>query len=319
MCMEVLDDWEAEKPTFHYAMNDRVSGVKATVKKCKPLEFYRSLYADDGAFLLTSRAQVENAEPVIFRVLKAFGLTMHVGRIVNGVEKASKTEAVFFPSARDTELPDPLNTANISVDGGFISFSQSFKYLGSIIASNLSDLEECEARISAASKAFGALRAQFFEARGVELRAKRGAYEGIVANILLYGSETWALTQEMRTRIRSFHRRCVRIMCGITIMEMLERNIHHTALEKKLNVKNILNVLRTRRLQWAGHVYRMPETRLPRRFLTSWVPHSRPVGRPYFTYGHGLECDLKEAGLNKKGWGKLAMDRVSWRALSKGT
>ena len=89
-------------------------------------------------------------------------------------------------------------------------------------------------------------------------------------------------------------------------------------MEKKLKVKNIWNVLRTRRLQWAGHVYRMPETRLPRRFISSWVPNSRPVGRPYFTYGHGLESDLKEVGLHKKGWGKYALDRMGWRALAKG-
>lgn len=79
----------------------------------------------------------------------------------------------------------------------------SSKFLGSIISSGLFDLEKCEALILAVSQPFGALRSQFFGALGVELRGKRGAFEGIVVNLLHYGSETWALTQDMRTRIRS--------------------------------------------------------------------------------------------------------------------
>ena len=130
---------------------------------------------------------------------------MHVGR--GG--KASKTECVFFPSARDTRIADPANTADIEVDGGGVSFTDHFKYLGSIIASDLSDSTEMDALISAAAKVFGALRPSFFSQKGVEPRAKKAAYEAVVLNLLLYGCETWAITQHMQKRLQSFHHRCL--------------------------------------------------------------------------------------------------------------
>ena len=72
-----------------------------------------------------------------------------------------------------------------------------------------------------------------------------------------------------------------------------------------------------RKLRWAGHLGRMPMTRLPRQFLTSWVNHPRPHGRPQYTYGHSLSKSLKRAGIPSvfKEWSQLAQDRANWRKL----
>ena len=72
-----------------------------------------------------------------------------------------------------------------------------------------------------------------------------------------------------------------------------------------------------RKLRWAGHLARMPMTRLPRQFLTSWVNHPRPHGRPQYTYGHSLSKSLKRAGISSafKEWSQLAQDRSNWRKL----
>ena len=64
----------------------------------------------------------------IFNHLRKFGLLMHVGR--GGT--ASKTEAMYFPSPRRRYTDE--NTSNFPVDDtGSISFTESFRYLGSII------------------------------------------------------------------------------------------------------------------------------------------------------------------------------------------
>ena len=152
-------------------MDDIIMGRKANAKKYSKFDLYRSLYADDGAFLLTSRTDTEGAVPLIFSILKAFGLTMHVGR--NG--NRAKTEAVFYPSAEKAKNPDPSDVADIEVDGGLVSFTDKFKYLGCFICNNLKDEAECDARISAASRAFGALKQQIFNARGIQTRAKKHA------------------------------------------------------------------------------------------------------------------------------------------------
>ena len=43
-----------------------------------------------------------------------------------------------------------------------------------------------------------------------------------------------------------------------------------------------------RQLRWLGHVARMDFGRLPRRMLSAWVPHQRPVGATRLTYGRAM-------------------------------
>jgi len=98
MCIEVLDSrWTAEKPSFLYKMDGVMNGRKANEKGGTRMEFFKSMYADDGAFVNTSRWDVDHSLPLIFNTLKEFSLTMHVGR----GDKRGKTEAVFFPCAAD--------------------------------------------------------------------------------------------------------------------------------------------------------------------------------------------------------------------------
>lgn len=60
---------------------------------------------------------------------------------------------------------------------------------------------------------------------------------------------------------------------------------------------------------------RMKWSRLPRRFLTSWVRNKRPVGRPQFHYGHGLVKDLRAAKIRYSDWHIEALDWVEWRRM----
>ena len=84
---------------------------------------------------------------------------------------------------------------------------------------------------------------------------------------------------------------------------------------KVLKLRSIETYVRRRQLQWAGHVARMPPTRLPRMFLTSWCAHPRPQRRPDFTYGEGLAAALEYAGIEQEGWMEVARDRAVWKQL----
>jgi hypothetical protein len=92
--------------------------------------------------------------------------------------------------------------------------------------------------LSAASKAFGALKTQLFGVRHICTRAKTHAYEALVLSLLFYGSECWILSAAMRDKILKFHRRCIRLMCGVTLDSMRSKNIHHTDLEKRLRISD---------------------------------------------------------------------------------
>ena len=60
-----------------------------------------------------------------------------------------------------------------------------------------------------AEAAFASLRVQLFGCNAVKLVYKKSAYEGLVLGLLLYGSESWSLTQELKRRLQTFHNRCV--------------------------------------------------------------------------------------------------------------
>jgi hypothetical protein len=57
-------------------------------------------------------------------------------------------------------------------------------------------------------------------------------------------------------------------------------------------------------------------SRLLRLFFSSGVDHKRLQQRPQFTYGHGLERDLSNAGVDMKNWGSLAMNHNLWHAIT---
>ena len=84
---------------------------------------------------------------------------------------------------------------------------------------------------------------------------------------------------------------------------------------KQLGVDAIDFYVARRQLGWAGHVRRMDFDRLPRRMLSSWVPHKRPLGAPRMTYGRSLGKALDVFDLDHSKWHELAADRCAWRAM----
>jgi hypothetical protein len=82
-------------------------------------------------------------------------------------------------------------------------------------------------------------------------------------------------------------------MCRVTLAHTHRHRIRTTTLLDRVRIKPLTYYYRNRILRWAGHVARMPMTRIPRKFLTGWVANPRPLGRPYMTWGHTLKKALK--------------------------
>ena len=55
--------------------------------------------------------------------------------------------------------------------------------------------------------------------------------------------------------------------------------------------------------------------RLPRRMLSSWVPHNRPPGEPRMTFARSIGKALDVYDLDRAKWPELAADRSAWRTL----
>ena len=101
-------------------------------------------------------------------------------------------------------------------------------------------------------------------------------------------------------------------MCRISTWHTQAHRIRTVHVLQRLGLRSVRTYVTRRQLQWAGHVARMEEDRLPRRFLTSWCGRVRPVRRPELAYGAGLTAALVCAGGRVKDWMDLAQDRVTW-------
>jgi hypothetical protein len=59
---------------------------------------------------------------------------------------------------------------------------------------------------------------------------------------------------------------------------------------------NIIRVIKSRRLRWAGHVARMGERRGAYRAIVGKPEGRRPLGRPRRRWEDNIKMDLREVG-----------------------
>jgi hypothetical protein len=78
---------------------------------------------------------------------------------------------------------------------------------------------------------------------------------------------------------------------------------------------NIIRVIKSRRLRWAGHVARMGERRGAYRALVGKPEGRRPFERPRHTWEDNIKMDLREVGCGGADRIDMAQDRKRWRAL----
>ena len=78
---------------------------------------------------------------------------------------------------------------------------------------------------------------------------------------------------------------------------------------------NIVRVIKSRIMRWAGHVVRMGEERAVYRVLVGKPEGKRPLGRPRRRWGDNIRMDLQDVGCGYMDWIGLAQDRNRWRTL----
>jgi hypothetical protein len=71
----------------------------------------------------------------------------------------------------------------------------------------------------------------------------------------------------------------------------------------------LLDDVKTKQLQWDGHVQRMEEGRLPKWVLEWRLSERRKRGRPKLTWAEGIRGMMGEKGLQEEDW----TDRNTWR------
>ena len=104
----------------------------------------------------------------------------------------------------------------------------------------------------------------------------------LILPVVLYGCETWSLTLREERRQRVFENRVLRRIFGLERDGVTGewRKLHNEELNDLYFSHNIVRLIKSRRLRWAGHVARMGQWRGVYRVLVGNPEGKRPLGRP---------------------------------------
>jgi hypothetical protein len=78
---------------------------------------------------------------------------------------------------------------------------------------------------------------------------------------------------------------------------------------------NVIRVIESRRMRWAGHVAHKGEMRNAYNILVGKSEGKTPLGRARHRCDDNIRMDLKEMGWGGVKWMHLAQDRYQWRAV----
>ena len=101
----------------------------------------------------------------------------------------------------------------------------------------------------------------------------------VACSAMLHGRETWVPTEPELRQLRHNARAMTRWICGIKDRD----ETSSASLLQKLDIEDIMSVVRCRRLRWYGHIQRA--TSCIKSITTFLIPGSRKKGRPPGRHG----------------------------------
>ena len=128
---------------------------------------------------------------------------------------------------------------------------------------------------------------------------------------------TWSLILREERRLRVSENRVLRRIFGPRREEVTGEwsKLHNVELNDLYSSPNIVRVIKSRRMRWAGDVARVEEGRGVYRVLVGQPEEKRPLGRPRRRWEDNIKMDLQEVGCGFMDWIEVPQDRDRFRAL----
>jgi hypothetical protein len=135
----------------------------------------------------------------------------------------------------------------------------------------------------------------------------------LIRPVLLYGNETWVFTNRKENQLLVFERKVLQTICVPKIENGFYRRRYNHELDKEFDNPNALNVTKTSRLCYAGHMIKISED-LPQKALFRAKPNGRRnQRRPKSRWADGLNSNNLAVGV--RDWTHCAQDRQTWKDL----
>ena len=136
-------------------------------------------------------------------------------------------------------------------------------------------------------------------------------YRTIILPVVLYGCETWSLILREERWLKVIENRVLRSVFGLKRDEVTGEWKNYIM----YSLPNIVRVVKSRRMRWAGHVARMGEGIVVYRVLVGKPEGKRLLGRPRRRWEDNIKMDLQDVWRGCGDRMELAQDRDRWRAL----
>ena len=241
-------------------------------------------FADDIALLSEQINQAQDLLTSIETTAAQIGLEMN----------AKKTKVMAYNHSDEVKV--------MARDGTQLEVVQDFKYLGSWIDSTEKDVK---IRKAEAWRALNKLNKIWKSnlSRGIKISLLSSAVE----SVLLYGSETWTLTENLSRQLDGCYTRMLRAALNIHWSQHLTNEQLYGSLPK-ISVK-----IRRRRLKFAGHCRRRDGEVTAN--LVLWTPThgQRKQGRPALTY---IDLLTKDTGIPADELSNCMRDRRVWQSIT---
>lgn len=230
--------------------------------------------------------------------------------MINEVAIESKKVGLSL-NASKTKIITNGNKKQVIVGTNVIEYVNDYVYLGQMVSFQKCTSNEVQRRIAIAWKRYWSLK-EIMKNQEVDINIKKKLYEVTILPSLSYGCQCWSLKKEDESKLAICQRKMERSMLGIKLKD----KIRNKKIRKKTKLRDVVEVIRSLKWNWAGHMCRM-NSKFPdltvrwAKRATEWIPRdmTRARGRPEKRW---QDVFVKRAGPN---WMTKARDRRLWKEL----
>ena len=254
------------------------------------------MYADDISLACDTAEKLRVAVTTIDARFLRWGLTI----------STKKTKVLVVGRNSAAQAAESV----ITLRGDQLEVVSQFAYLGSVFTSDCTFDAEMTYRVTAANSAFQQLRwVNIWSSRALTLLVKMQIFQCIVMSVLLYSGETWAVVKQHISPLAVFQMNCLRRICGISLRD----HVPNVDILNRCNTLSVESQLQGKRFR-SGHVFRMPNDRLPKKLLFGQVKRLCPPGRPRSSFNDVALHDCQTRRISRPY--RDAQDRLLWKDKS---
>jgi sorting nexin-29 len=168
---------------------------------------------------------------------------------------AEKTKYMIMSRHPNSGQNQNIKRANESFEN-----VSKFRYLGTILINQNDIHDEIKSRLNSGNACHYSVQ-NLLSSLLISKNLKIKIYKTVILPVVLYGCQTWSLTLREVHRLRVSENRVLRIFGPKREEDGSWRKLHNDELHSLYSSPNIVRVINSRRMRWAGHVARMGEER----------------------------------------------------------